>query len=216
MSTASWTPKLAQPHDPDSWTQVQSKMRHCTQCSRPRHQMDLSLNHWIVFGTTIGIAVVSVLIHFEGLQALTAFAERRLMTARLRIAALFVGLLLLHIAEIWLFGSRILFLAQESRIGFDRWPRARSHHRLCLLFSCRVHDSRFRRHDSCRPHSLSDGTGSLARACIDYLVGFVHVHRNASLLGQGLKTSTATLRYDQGMTDCPVGIGIFRLSYVSA
>ena len=93
------------------------RVRHCTPCSRLRHQMELSLSHWIVFGTTISIAVVSVLIHFEGLQALTAFAERRLLTARLRIAALFVGLLLLHIAEIWLFGAGYFFLLKNPALG---------------------------------------------------------------------------------------------------
>ncbi len=79
--------------------------------------MHLTLEHWIVAGTTISIAVLSVLIHFEGLQALTAFAKRKLLPPRIRIAVLFVGLLMLHIAEIWLFGAGYFFLVKNPALG---------------------------------------------------------------------------------------------------
>ena len=79
--------------------------------------MEIGLGHWIVVGTTIGIAVASVLIHFEGLQLLSALAKRPILPSRIRIAALFVGLLILHIAEIWLFAAGYFFLLKNPDFG---------------------------------------------------------------------------------------------------
>jgi hypothetical protein len=79
--------------------------------------MDLTPEHWIVAGTTISIAVITVLIHFEGLQVLTAFVGRTLLPSRIRIALLFVGLLILHIAEIWLFAAGYFLLLKNPALG---------------------------------------------------------------------------------------------------
>ncbi len=79
--------------------------------------MEIGLSHWIVVGTTIGIAVASVLIHFEGLQLLSTLARRPILPSRIRIASLFVGLLALHIAEIWLFAAGYFFLLKNPDLG---------------------------------------------------------------------------------------------------
>ena len=79
--------------------------------------MELSLGHWIVFGTTIGIAVASVLIHFEGLQLLSTIAKRIPLPPRIRIASLIIGLLILHIVEIWLFAAGYFFLLKNPDLG---------------------------------------------------------------------------------------------------
>lgn len=79
--------------------------------------MELTVEHWIVVGATIGIAVGSVLIHSEGLQLLTVAARRDLLSARVRLAGLVVGLLILHITEIWLFAAGYFFLLKNPDFG---------------------------------------------------------------------------------------------------
>lgn len=79
--------------------------------------MDLTLGHWIVVGTTIGIVVVCVLIHFEGLQILSSAVKRTRLPSRIRIAGLIIGLLILHIVEIWLFAAGYFLLLKNPELG---------------------------------------------------------------------------------------------------
>ncbi|MBE0509650.1 MAG: potassium channel family protein [Chromatiales bacterium] len=73
--------------------------------------------HYIVLFFTTVIVVVAVMLHYEVSLALTRWVAKTNLNHRRRILILVFGLLLLHIAEIWLFGVSSWFLVQVMGAG---------------------------------------------------------------------------------------------------
>lgn len=70
---------------------------------------------------TLALVGASVVLHYEGLRALSRFVTTELMPARARIAMLILGQVVLHVAEIGLFAVGYASLdGIEGFGGFDR------------------------------------------------------------------------------------------------
>ena len=77
-----------------------------------------SLPHWAVVFMTIGIVAATVLLHYEALSwANQGLGRWHKIHQRLRILALILVLLLLHISEIWLFGFGIHLASHFPSLG---------------------------------------------------------------------------------------------------
>jgi hypothetical protein len=64
----------------------------------------LTAGHLIVAATTVLVAILAVLLHYEAFLWLTrAFERTRRLSRRQRILVLVFSLLVLHVVEIWLF-----------------------------------------------------------------------------------------------------------------
>ncbi|MFO7647990.1 potassium channel family protein [Halomonas campaniensis] len=73
--------------------------------------------HWLVAGTTLGVVVACVLLHYEVAIALSRLMEKASGTQRRRFLVLIFGLLGAHIAEIWLFGLAAWLLLDHPLAG---------------------------------------------------------------------------------------------------
>ena len=77
-----------------------------------------SAPHWLVVGMTLLIVALTVVLHYEVLSGLNQHLPRwKHIPMRLRILALIFLLLLLHVAEIWLFGLGIHLAIQDPQLG---------------------------------------------------------------------------------------------------
>jgi hypothetical protein len=79
--------------------------------------MTLDEYHIIAVLLTMTIVVVAVFVHYEGLRVFTVWLKRTTIRPRLRIVLLIYGLLLLHAAEIWIFGAGYWWLARDPGFG---------------------------------------------------------------------------------------------------
>lgn len=79
--------------------------------------MTLDQYHIVAVLLTMGIVIVAVFLHYEGLRAFTVWLKRTAIRPRLRIVLLIYGLLLLHSIEIWIFGAGYWWLAQDPGFG---------------------------------------------------------------------------------------------------
>ncbi len=76
-----------------------------------------SANIIVVMATLIVVAIV-VMLHYEGLNALAArYASRTSRFERRAVLKVIFWLLLLHVIEIWLFGSAYWMLLKNMTIG---------------------------------------------------------------------------------------------------
>lgn len=75
----------------------------------------------ITFVTTTGVVILCVLIHYEGLSAMTRFVAHGAMAPRLRIAAMILGQLVLHVLEIAVFASGYYLLSSHLDAGILTW-----------------------------------------------------------------------------------------------
>ncbi|WP_251310057.1 potassium channel family protein [Halomonas sp. NCCP-2165] len=73
--------------------------------------------HYHVAIITLVAVIVAVLLHYEAFVALTRLIERSHLSHRGRILLLVFGLLLTHVAEIWLFGLTAWWLVENQGIG---------------------------------------------------------------------------------------------------
>lgn len=73
--------------------------------------------HLVVVGVTTAIVVACVVLHYEALSWLTKLLKRVHLPARSRILLLIFSILLVHIAEIWVFGLGYFGLIQDATRG---------------------------------------------------------------------------------------------------
>lgn len=64
-----------------------------------------------------GLVLINVLLHYEVLNLLSTVLGRLAWVGRLRIALLICGLLLMHIAEIWIFAGGIMLAEWHGGLG---------------------------------------------------------------------------------------------------
>lgn len=77
-----------------------------------------SLPHWFAVLLTVSVAAITVGLHYETLERLGRHAPRwKHLRPRLRVLALIVIILLLHIVEIWLFGLGIYAINWFPSLG---------------------------------------------------------------------------------------------------
>ena len=77
----------------------------------------LPLNYWITIGTTIVAVVACVVLHYECLRMISAWLPTAKRSHRGRIVFLILCLLLVHIAEIWIFGITYFGLLSIGDFG---------------------------------------------------------------------------------------------------
>lgn len=71
----------------------------------------------IVAFTTIALVILSVLLHYESFFILSRHLDRTRRSQRYRILMLFFSLLVIHVAQIWLFGSFAWWLSHLPEAG---------------------------------------------------------------------------------------------------
>lgn len=67
------------------------------------------------------IIVACVIVHYEGLSALTRWAAHGVLPARMRIAVIICGQLVLHVIEIALFALGYSALSSQFDVGILTW-----------------------------------------------------------------------------------------------
>jgi hypothetical protein len=73
---------------------------------------------YLVVGlATLAIVVGCVLLHYEALSGLTQALKRLRMRPRPRILVMILTLMLIHVAEIWIFGLGYWVLTQDASHG---------------------------------------------------------------------------------------------------
>lgn len=73
--------------------------------------------YWTTGAVTAAVVVLCVLLHYEGLRILTNYLPMPRHHHRKRIIVLILSLLLLHIAEIWIFGGAYYVLLHLGGFG---------------------------------------------------------------------------------------------------
>lgn len=73
--------------------------------------------YWLMILLTLALAGSAVGLHYEALERLNHAMPDWKLPPRLRILALIVSILVLHIAEIWIFGAGIWLIAQYPELG---------------------------------------------------------------------------------------------------
>ena len=79
--------------------------------------MNLDPAHLLVAGTTIVLVIFSVLLHYESFFILSRHLDRTRRSQRYRILVLFFSLLVIHVVQIWLFGSFGWWLSHIPQAG---------------------------------------------------------------------------------------------------
>jgi hypothetical protein len=72
---------------------------------------------WIVVAATAFVVILCILMHYEALSLLTAFLKRAHMHQRPKVLLLIFAILLIHVAEIWVFGSAYYVLTSFAGFG---------------------------------------------------------------------------------------------------
>ena len=78
--------------------------------------MQLDLVHVLTVIVTGVIVLACVLLHYEGLLAISRWVTHDRYSPRTRIAAIILGQLVLHVSEIWVFG--IGYFAMANAVDF--------------------------------------------------------------------------------------------------
>jgi ABC-type glucose/galactose transport system permease subunit len=73
--------------------------------------------YWLMVLLTLGLVGAAVGLHYEALERLNHSMPNWRLPPRLRILALIISILSLHISEIWLFGGGIWLIAQNPELG---------------------------------------------------------------------------------------------------
>ncbi|MDA0658286.1 MAG: potassium channel family protein [Planctomycetota bacterium] len=71
----------------------------------------------LISGIAAGLVVINVVLHYEVLNLLSTLLMRLAWVGRPRIALLICALLLVHIAEIWIFAGGIMLAEWHGGIG---------------------------------------------------------------------------------------------------
>ena len=79
--------------------------------------MSLTWAHWIVVSTTAAAVIACVLLHYEVLRFISAKLPRTLPQRRRAVVGVILGLLAVHIAEIWIFAGCYYLLLQAEGFG---------------------------------------------------------------------------------------------------
>lgn len=79
--------------------------------------MSLDAAHIITIFATVGIIILSVIFHYEGLSVLSRWVGRDPLVPRARIAALIFGQLILHMIEICFFATGYYLLSRQAEFG---------------------------------------------------------------------------------------------------
>jgi len=78
----------------------------------------LTDEHWITVGVTIAAVILCVFMHYEVLRGVSDWLPTPSHHRRRRIAYIMICILLLHVAEIWVFGFVYYGLLQFDGFGF--------------------------------------------------------------------------------------------------
>jgi len=70
---------------------------------------------------TAALVILCVFIHYEGLSALSRWVAHGVLPARMRIAVIIFGQLVLHVAEIAVFAAGYFFLSSQFDVGILAW-----------------------------------------------------------------------------------------------
>ncbi len=71
--------------------------------------------------TTIVLVVLCVILHYEGLSALSRWLAHGVLPARRRIAVIIFGQLVLHVCEIAVFAAGYYVLSSQLDVGILTW-----------------------------------------------------------------------------------------------
>lgn len=74
-------------------------------------------SRWVVVGVTIFVVVLCVLMHYEAFSLLTTLLRRVHLRQRPKILLLIFAILLIHVADIWVFGSTYYVLTSFEGYG---------------------------------------------------------------------------------------------------
>ncbi|MBI2992612.1 MAG: two pore domain potassium channel family protein [Gammaproteobacteria bacterium] len=74
-------------------------------------------NRWVVVAVTTFVVVLCVLMHYEAFSLLTGLLKRVHMPQRPKILLLIFSILLIHVADIWVFGSAYYVLTAFQGYG---------------------------------------------------------------------------------------------------
>lgn len=77
----------------------------------------LTLDHYIVAAVTVLTVIAAVMVHYEASVFLSRLMGRTRRSNRKRILILVFGLLIAHVAEIWLFGTTSWLLSFKPGTG---------------------------------------------------------------------------------------------------
>lgn len=77
----------------------------------------------ITIATTVGLIVLCVIIHYEGLTALSRWVAHGVLPPRRRIGVIIFGQLILHVAEIAVFAAGYYLLSVKLAVGKLAWIR---------------------------------------------------------------------------------------------
>ncbi len=66
--------------------------------------MTIVLSHGLAIAITFTVVIAVVMLHYQTIHALGHLVDRRRLTQRWRFITIILGLLLAHVAEIWVFG----------------------------------------------------------------------------------------------------------------
>src|SRR5690242_21388870 len=76
-----------------------------------------SPSHWIIVLATLFLVAAAVGMHYEALERLNDWLPRWGLRVRPRVLLLIICILLVHIAEIWIFGIGIFLAVQHPELG---------------------------------------------------------------------------------------------------
>ena len=77
----------------------------------------LSPVYWTMVVVTAIVVVLCVSLHYEGLERLNRRIPHWRLPARVRILAMILGILVLHVIEIWIFGISINLMVHWPAFG---------------------------------------------------------------------------------------------------
>ena len=83
--------------------------------------MSLDASDWITGLVTVALVVICVIVHYEGLSAMSRTLGRDDARPRRRVALIIFGLLMLHVLEISLFAVGYFALANNLDVGILTW-----------------------------------------------------------------------------------------------
>lgn len=76
-----------------------------------------SADYWLMVAITATLVVTAVVLHYETLERLNYSISSWRLKQRPRVLALIIFIMVLHIAEIWIFGIGIYLTAQFPNLG---------------------------------------------------------------------------------------------------
>ena len=75
------------------------------------------LYHVFSFFTTVAASVAAVMLHYEAFILFSRFTARSAISHRQRTLLLLFGILIIHVAAIWIFGISAWWLVEKNDVG---------------------------------------------------------------------------------------------------